>query len=495
MIAGDFNSEDKNNDNVNRAMVGRFRRFVNDLELKEIPLLGRRYTWSNERDSPTLVKLDRVLCTNDWEDLYPESLLQSAATEMSDHCPLILGLCEGIMGKKRFHSESFWPRLPGFFETVQHSWDVPVSTHCPLECISIKLKRLARALQSWSQKQTGKIKEQLALARHILHHLEMAQDIRDLSRDENWLRCKLKRHCLVLASLERTIARLRSRVRHLKDGDANTSFFHKQASCRRPKNFIYKLKDGDRVVTSQQDKHQILFYYFDCVLSTAAQRTGTLELSAFHRAGTDLSALDAPFTEDEVWVTIRSLPADRAPRPDGYTGKFCKTCWPIIKTDFLAALTSLQQGDARKLELLNSAYLTLIPKKADAWEAKDYRPISLVHSFAKLVTKMLANRLAPLLDSMFATNQSAFIRGRCIRDNFMLAQQAIKVLHRRKISSLFLKLDISKAFDSVVWNFLLEVPSQLGFGTSWCNLIANLLKSASTQVLLNGEPGNFISHQ
>ena len=104
MLAGDFNmiycSEDKNNDNVNRAMLGRFRRFVNDLELKEIPLLGRRYTWSNGRESPTLVKLDRVLCTNDWEDIYPESLLQSTATEMSDHCPLILGLAEGTVGKK-----------------------------------------------------------------------------------------------------------------------------------------------------------------------------------------------------------------------------------------------------------------------------------------------------------------------------------------------------------------------------------------------------------
>jgi hypothetical protein len=159
------------------------------------------------------------------------------------------------------------------------------------------------------------------------------------------------------------------------------------------------------VVTSQQDKHQILFDYFDSVLGTAAQRTTTLELSAFHRAGIDLSALDALFTEDEVWTTIRSLPADRAPGPDGYMGKFYKACWPIIKTDFLAALITLQQGDARKLELLNSAYLTLIPKKSEAWEAKDYRPISLVHSFAKLVTKLLANRLAPLLDSIVATNQ------------------------------------------------------------------------------------------
>ena len=161
---------------------------------------------------------------------------------MSDHCPLILGLCEGTVGKRRFHFESFWPRLPGFYKTVQRSWDEPVQASCPLERISIKLKQLARALQSWNQKQTGNIKEQLALARHILHHLEIAQDIRDLSVDENWLRCELKRHCLVLSSLERTIARLHSRVRHLKDGDANTSFFHKQASCRRRKNFIYKLK-------------------------------------------------------------------------------------------------------------------------------------------------------------------------------------------------------------------------------------------------------------
>ena len=94
-----------------------------------------------------------------------------------------------------------------------------------------------------------------------------------------------------------------------------------------------------------------------------------------------------------------------------------------------------------------------------------------------------------------ATNQSAFTRGRCIHDNFMLVQQTIKVLHRRKISSLFLKLDISKAFDSVDWAFLLEILSHLGFGTVWRNLIANLLQTASTQVILNGEPGAFISHQ
>jgi hypothetical protein len=149
----------------------------------------------------------------------------------------------------------------------------------------------------------------------------------------------------------------------------------------------------------------------------------------------------------------------------------------------MAAVITLQQGEARKLGLLNSAYITLIPKKAEAWEAKDFRPISLVHSFAKLVTKILANRLAPILDSMIATNQSAFIRGRCIHDNFMLVQQTIKVLHRRKISSLFLKLDISKTFDSVVWSFFAGGSFSSGF---WRVLVLSHCKPS--QICLNSSP-------
>ena len=77
----------------------------------------------------------------------------------------------------------------------------------------------------------------------------------------------------------------------------------------------------------------------------------------------------------------------------------------------------------------------------------------------------------------------------------MLVQQTIKTLHHRKISCLFLKLDISKAFDSVDWAFLLEVLSHLGFGPTWHSIISNLLQSASTQILLNGEPGAPIYHQ
>lgn len=267
-----YSLEDKNNDNVNRALMGRFRRFVNEMELMEIPLLGRRYTWSNERDSPTLVKLDRVLCTSDWEDIYPECILQSHATEMSDHCPLVLGLRDGVQGKRRFHFESFWTKLPGFLETVAASWEEPVQPCSPLQRLPIKLKRLTRALQSWSAKRVGHVKTQLAAARDVLHRLEMAQDRRRLETGEEWLRRELKKLYLRLASLERTMARLCSRVRQLKDGDVNTSYFHKQAAYRKRKNFIPKLVDGDLVATSQEEKHKVLFDFYDNLLGAAPNR-------------------------------------------------------------------------------------------------------------------------------------------------------------------------------------------------------------------------------
>ena len=117
LVAGDFNliyrDEDKNNANYNRAMMGGFRRFINDLALKEIPLHGRKYTWSNQQNSPTLVKLDRVLCSVDWEEKFPNCLFQSMASDDSDHCPLLLGLQGNRPGRPRFHFESFWTKLDG----------------------------------------------------------------------------------------------------------------------------------------------------------------------------------------------------------------------------------------------------------------------------------------------------------------------------------------------------------------------------------------------
>lgn len=196
-----------------------------------------------------------------------------------------------------------------------------------------------------------------------------------------------------------------------------------------------------------------------------------------------------PISEDEVWSVIKDMALDKAPGPDGFTGRFYKSCWTIIKKDMMAAIGAPHGGDARRPHLLNSAYMVLIPKKEDPMTVGDYRPISLVHSFIKLITKVMHNRLAPKLGSIIAANQSAFIRGRRIHDNFLLVQHTAKFLHGQGKPCMLLKLNITKAFDTVSWPFLLEILTHLGFGSRWRGLLCNLLYTSSMRVLLNGEPG------
>jgi hypothetical protein len=70
------------------------------------------------------------------------------------------------------------------------------------------------------------------------------------------------------------------------------------------------------------------------------------------------------FLKEEIWNTIKSLPSDKAPGPDGFTGRFYKVAWPVIKVDFMATVGRLMQGDVNKLHLLNSVYIMLLPKNS-----------------------------------------------------------------------------------------------------------------------------------
>ena len=115
----------------------------------------------------------------------------------------------------------------------------------------------------------------------------------------------------------------------------------------------------------------------------------------------------------------------------------------------------------------------------------DFQPISLIHSIAKLFAKLLANRLAPLLDSLVSKCQSASIKKSNIHDNFLYIQNTVRTMQKQKLSALFLKLDIHKAFDTVSWSYLLEVLQALGFGARWREWISILFRTTSSRVLLN----------
>lgn len=138
--------------------------------------------------------------------------------------------------------------------------------------------------------------------------------------------------------------------------------------------------------------------------------------------------------------------------------------------------------------------MILLKKKETAQEIGDYRPFSLIHSFAKLFTKVLSKRLFPKLHDLVRPNQSAFIKGRLIHDNFRAVQLTAKLLHRQKIPCALLKIDIAKAFDSANWIFSLSILRHMGFMRGWLNWISLLMSTSSTKIILNGRPGRRICH-
>jgi hypothetical protein len=188
------------------------------------------------------------------------------------------------------------------------------------------------------------------------------------------------------------------------------------------------------------------------------------------------------------------MSADRAPGPDGIIGAFYQRAWPVIKGDIMRGLMKLGVGDGRGFARLNREIITLIPKKMGAAEIGDYRPISLVHSFSKLFSKVLANRLQRRLGDIISPNQSAFVKGRCLHDNFILARQVARRINQRRCPGVLLKLDISRAFDSISWSFLFEALRHMGFGELFLKWLSLLLYMANTKITVNGVLGARIHH-
>jgi hypothetical protein len=117
-----------------------------------------------------------------------------------------------------------------------------------------------------------------------------------------------------------------------------------------------------------------------------------------------------------------------------------------------------------------------------------------MHSIFKLVAKILVNVLSPHLDRLISHSQSAFIKDRYIQDNFQYVQGVVNHFHQSKIPMILLKLDITKAFDNVSWEYLLETMEHVGFGPRWRHMMALIWASSTSGILLNVELSKPLKH-
>lgn len=181
------------------------------------------------------------------------------------------------------------------------------------------------------------------------------------------------------------------------------------------------------------------------------------------------------------------MPANKAPGPDGYPAEFYRAAWPIIVSDFITAVQSFFLYGFL-LKGVNATILTLVPKIQGAETMKDFRPISCCNILYKVFSKILANRLKVLLPELIEPNQCDFVTGRLLLENVLLATELVKNYHKDSIGARsVLKLDISKAFDTVKWSFIKDTLRTMNIPEQFIHWIHTCLSTATFSVSVNGE--------
>lgn len=145
---------------------------------------------------------------------------------------------------------------------------------------------------------------------------------------------------------------------------------------------------------------------------------------------------------------------------------------------------------------LNHTSISLIPKIQSPRKVPDFRPINLSNVLYKLIAKILANRLKPLLPNLVSETQSTFMYDRFITNNILVAYETLHYLKERrcgKMGYMALKLNMSKANDQAEWVYLEKIMEKMGFNQRWINLIVACTRSITYSVLLNGQPDGSIT--
>lgn len=250
----------------------------------------------------------------------------------------------------------------------------------------------------------------------VLAVLDKLEERRALHTQELNFRHILTKHILRLLKYQNEYWRKRFTVRWVTLGDEDTKFFHAATTERYRINTITQTEDDEgRILTGHTEKAAMLLRAYKDRMGQTDEPTMIFNLEQLINRHGNLESLSDSFTREEIDQVIKEMPNDKSPGPDGFNGMFFKACWHIIKEDFYE-LCHRFCDETLDLQSINSSFITLIPKNNAPVTANDYRPISLLNSILKLLTKLMATRLQKKLVPLIHKNQYGFIKTRSIQD-------------------------------------------------------------------------------
>ncbi|KAJ9536741.1 hypothetical protein OSB04_un000126 [Centaurea solstitialis] len=203
-----------------------------------------------------------------------------------------------------------------------------------------------------------------------------------------------------------------------------------------------------------------------------------------------------PIADEEIRHAMFHIGNDKAPGSDSFTSKFFKAAWDIVCSDVLLAIHNFFYRGHLPKEL-NHTLLCLLPKTPNASSVSEFRPIACCSVLYKCISKVIVYRMKPYLDGIISRSQSAFIPGRKIVDNILMAHELVAGYHLgRGPPRCAFKIDLRKAYDMVSWDFLVGMLEGFGFHMVLVKWIKELVSTPSFSVVINGESrGHFLGRR
>ncbi|KAL5716607.1 hypothetical protein ACHQM5_009747 [Ranunculus cassubicifolius] len=502
VVIGDFNvvmynSEKKGRRGVCRSAVEDFNSFIESNALLDSTNQGLRFSWCNKQRglSRTYAKLDRALVNKAWLDLTHCWRSKILTRKFSDHSPVIAW--NDHIPKPHnipFRFKAIWIQHEEFKEFVKKNWDQPMVSG-PLSLLSLKLKRLKEGLKIWNKQHFWGIRGKINNISSELDNVQISLEEDAFDTELQDIETALEEARDNFINLENDMWQQRAKSKNLFEGERNSSYYHNRVKIRAAKSFITSIedKDGKLLRDHEEIKNHIVQAFQDRFARKPVEMDNDLLNLIPNSMSTHCAVLDRIPDEDEVKATVFTMNAGSSPGPDGFHGLFFQSCWEIVGKDVTRAVISFFK-DSFMPSSLNSNFIILLPKIRNPKNVSHYRPICLSNFAFKIVTKILAVRLAGFADKVISQEQLGFIKGRCSMSGIALASEMANEMHLpRKGGNLGLKLDISQAYDSISWEFLLAVLGRFGFSNTWCEWIKAIIQSSRFSIILNGGPVGFFA--
>ena len=507
LIVGDFNEtldmDEHSRVDDNPVVTNGMREFqetVTYCSIMDMTTHGPLYTWWNRRElDPIMKKLDRAMVNDVWLQTFPQSYGVFEAGGCSDHLHCRISLTDGEVGpirkRKPFKFVNVLTEMEEFKPMVTSYWNETE----PLFLSTSTMFRFTKKLKGLKPLIRTLAKEKIS---HLVKKSKEAYDALCKKQGTNLSSPSIQamddeREAYLrwdhIAGIEEKYLKQISKLHWLDVGDKNNKAFLRAATVREARNSIREILCSDgRVVKGDDIKIEAEKFFREFLQLKPVDFEGIDvedlgNLLPYRCSDTDQQLLTRVVSAEEIKKVLFAMPNDKSPGPDGFTSKFFKETWDQIGSEFILSIQSFfAKGFLPKG--INSTILALIPKKLEAKEMKDYRPISCCNVIYKVISKILANRLKLILPKFIAGNQSAFVKDRLLIENVLLATELVKDYHKDSISErCAIKIDISKAFDSVQWSFLLNALTAMQFPIMFIHWIKLCISSASFSVQVNGE--------